>query len=36
MKIFKNKKRKYIIISGLVGVFAIIGLCVTYYNSIHK
>ena len=36
MKIFKNKKRKYIIISGLVGVFAIIGLCVTYYNSIPK
>ena len=36
MKIFKNKKRKYIIISGLVSAFAIIGLCITYYNSIPK
>ena len=36
MKIFKNKKRKYIIISGLVSVFAIIGLCITYYNYIPK
>ncbi len=36
MKIFKNKKRKYIIISGLVSAFAIIGLCITYYNSLPK
>lgn len=36
MKIFKNKKRKYIIISGLVSAFAIIELCITYYNSIPK
>ncbi len=36
MKIFKNKKRKYIIISGLVSAFAIIVLCITYYNSIPK
>ena len=36
MKIFKNKKRKYIIISGLVSTFVIIGLCITYYNSIPK
>ena len=36
MKIFKNKKRKYIVISGLVSAFAIIGLCITYYNSIPK
>ena len=36
MKIFKTKKRKYIIISGLVSVFAIIGLCITYYNSIPR
>ena len=36
MKIFKNKKRKYIIISGLVSAFAIIGLCITYYNFISK
>ena len=36
MKIFKNKKRKYITISGLVGAFAIIGLCITYYNFIPK
>ncbi len=36
MKIFKNKKRKYIIISGLVSAFAIIGLCITYYNFIPK
>ena len=36
MKIFKNKKRKYIVISGLVSAFAIIGLCITCYNSIPK
>ena len=36
MKIIKNKKRKYIIISGLVSTFVIIGLCITYYNSIPK
>lgn len=36
MKIFKNKKRKYITISGLVSAFAIIGLCITYYNFIPK
>lgn len=36
MKIFKNKKRKYIIISGLVSAFAIIGLYITYYNFIPK
>ena len=36
MKIFKNKKRKYIIISGLVSAFAITGLIITYYNSIPK
>ena len=36
MKIFKNKKRKYIVITSLVSAFAIIGLCITYYNSIPK
>lgn len=36
MKIFKNKKRKYITIISLVSVFIVIGLCITYYNSISK
>lgn len=36
MKIFKNKKRKYIIITGLVSTFAVVGLVITYYNSIPK
>ena len=36
MKIFKNKKRSYIIITSLLSAFAIIGLCITYYNSIPK
>ena len=36
MKIFKNKKRKYIIISGLVSTFVVTGLIITYYNSIPK
>ena len=36
MKIFKNKKRKYIIITSLVSTFVVIGLIITYYNSILK
>ena len=36
MKIFKNKKRKYITIISLASVFIVIGLCITYYNSIPK
>ena len=36
MKIFKNKKRKYIIITSLARVSVIIGLCITYYNSIPE
>ncbi len=35
-KIFKNKKRKYIIITSLVSTFAVVGLVITYYNSIPK
>ena len=35
MKIFKNKKRK-IIITTLVSTFAVVGLVITYYNSILK
>lgn len=36
MKIFKNKKRKYIIITSLVSTFVVTGLIITYYNSIPK
>ena len=36
MKIFKNKKRKYIIITSLVSIFAVTGLIITYYNFIPK
>ena len=36
MKIFKNKIRKYIIITGLVSTFAVVGLIITYYNSTPK
>ena len=36
MKIFKNKKRKYIIITSLVSTFVVAGLIITYYNSIPK
>ena len=36
MKIFKNKKRKYIIITSLVSTFIVIGFIITYYNSIPK
>ena len=36
MKIFKNKKRKYIIITSLVSTFVVTGLAITYYNSIPK
>ena len=36
MKIFKNKKRKYTIITSLVSTFAVVGLVITYYNSIPK
>ena len=36
MKIFKNKKRKYIIITSLVSTIVVTGLIITYYNSIPK
>ena len=36
MKIFKNKKRKHIIITSLVSTFVVTGLIITYYNSIQK
>ena len=36
MKVFKNKKRKYIIITSLVSTFVVTGLIITYYNSIPK
>ena len=36
MKIFKNKKRKYIIITSLVSTFVVTGLIIAYYNSIPK
>ncbi len=36
MEIFKNKKRKYIIITSLVSTFVVAGLIITYYNSIPK
>ena len=36
MKIFKNKKRKYIMITSLVSAFVVAGLIITYYNSISK
>ena len=36
MKIFKNKKRKYIIITSLVSTFIVTGLIIIYYNSIPK
>ena len=36
MKIFKNKKRKYIIVTSLVSTFVVTGLIITYYNSIPK
>ena len=36
MKIFKNKKRKYIIITNLVSTFAFLGFIITHYNSIPK
>ena len=36
MKIFKNKKRKYIIITSLVSTFVVAGLIITHYNYIPK
>ncbi len=36
MKIFKNTKRKHIIITSLVSTFVITGLIITYYNSTPK
>ena len=36
MKIFKNKKRKYIIISSFVSTFVVAGFIITHYNSIPK
>ena len=36
MKIFKNKKRKYIIITNLVSTFVVAGLIIIHYNSIPK
>ena len=36
MKIFKDKKRKYIIITGLVSTFVVAVLIIAYYNSIPK
>ena len=32
MKIFKNKKLKYIIITSLVSTFVVAGLIITHYN----
>ena len=36
MEIFKNKKRKYIIITSLVSTFVVTVLIIAYYNSIPK
>ena len=36
MKIFKNKKRKCIIITSLVSTIVVTGLIITYYDSITK
>ena len=36
MKIFKNRKRKYIIATSLVSAFVVAGLVITYYNSLPK
>ena len=36
MKILKNKKRKYIIITSLVSTFVVAGLIIIHYNSIPK
>ncbi len=36
MKIFKNKKRKYIIITSFVSTFVVAGFIITHYNSIPK
>ena len=36
MKIFKNIKIKYIIITSFVSTFVVTGLIITYYNSIPK
>ena len=36
MKIFENIKIKYIIITSFVSTFVVVGLIITYYNSIPK
>ena len=36
MKIFKNKKRKYIIIISSISTFVVAGLIIAYYNFISK